>query len=299
MKSQLKGSLLLLITAIIWGCAFVAQSAAMDSVGPFTFMTMRSVLGAVILIPVIKAMDVIKKNDTDYNVKKSDKKTLWFAGIVCGILLCTASCLQQIGMVTTAPGKAGFITAMYIIFVPIFGLFMGKKVSLKIWLCLITAVIGLYFLCMDGALKVSFGDTLVLLCAFAFSFHILFVDKFSQRTDGVRISSIQFAVCALISAILMFIFEKPDISSIISAAVPILYAGIGSSGIGYTFQILGQKYTQPTLASLIMSLESVFAVIAQVVLTREVPSEREILGCILMFSAIIVSQIPGRTRKMQ
>lgn len=295
-RQQLKGSLMLLLTAIIWGCAFVAQSAAMDSVGPFTFQATRSLLGAVVLIPIILVMDKKKKNDQEHIEHLKNKKTLLIGGVVCGVILCAASNLQQFGIVTTDPGKAGFITAMYILLVPVLGLFIGKKVQNRLWLCIVIAAAGLYFLCINGSFSLASGDILVILCAVVFSFHILAVDKFSPITDGVRLSCIQFFVCSLISGILMLIFEKPELNSIIAAAVPILYAGIGSCGIAYTLQILGQKYTPPTIASLIMSLESVFAVIAQIVILRIVPSGREIIGCILMFAAIIISQLPERQK---
>ena len=285
---------MLIITAMIWGCAFVAQSAAMDSVGPFTFQAVRSLIGSIVLIPVIMLSDKMKKNsgETERKHDNKDVKTLVIGGIVCGCILCAASNLQQMGIVTTDPGKAGFITAMYILIVPILGLFLGKKVTPKIWVCVAVAVIGLYFLCVKDKLTLTRGDALVLLCALVFAFHIIAVDHFSPITDGVKLSCIQFFVCAVISGVLMFVFEKPSAKAILDAAIPILYAGIGSCGIAYTLQIIGQKYTQPTVASLLMSLESVFAVIAQIIILRIIPSGREITGCALMFAAIIISQLP-------
>lgn len=313
-KNQLKGSLMLLLTALIWGCAFVAQSKAMDSVEPFTFQAARSILGALVLIPLI-IFNSNTKPESKRKTSAADRKILVTGGIICGVLLCLASNLQQLGIVTTTPGKAGFITAMYILLVPVFGLAFGKKVEPKIWFCILVAVIGLYFLCVAdvtipqnasffqklsaalSALKFTSGDIYVILCAVVFAFHILAVDRFSPLTDGVKLSCIQFFTCAVISAVLMFIFEKPSFANIVSAAVPILYAGIGSCGVAYTLQIIGQKYTQPTVASLVMSLESVFAVLAQIVIMHIVPSNREIIGCVLVFAAIIVAQLPPLGKK--
>lgn len=307
---------MLLLTALIWGCAFVAQSKAMDSVEPFTFQAARSILGALVLLPLIAFNSRSNSGEKQRNTKAA-RKVLITGGIICGVLLCIASNLQQFGIVTTAPGKAGFITAMYILLVPIFGLALGKKVEPKIWFCILVAALGLYFLCVTdvsvakdatfaqklsaalSALKFTSGDTYVILCAVVFTFHILAVDRFSPITDGVKLSCIQFFTCAVISAVFMLIFEKPSLENLCSAAVPILYAGIGSCGIAYTLQIIGQKYTKPTVASLILSLESVFAVLAQIVIMHIVPSNREIIGCLLVFAAIIAAQLPSFGKKTQ
>ena len=295
-NSELKGNLLLMLTALIWGCAFVAQSVSMDNIGPFTFQSVRSLLGAAVLVPVFLILDAGKKKAGTYQAPTGEeKKTLLIAGIVCGCIMTVAANLQQIGIQYTSAGKAGFITAMYILIVPVLGLFLKKKVPGRIWLCILIAVVGLYLLSVtEGFSSISKGDVYVLLCALAFSFHIMAVDHYAPLVDGVRLSSIQFLICGVLSGILMFLFEEPNLENILNAAVPILYAGIMSCGVAYTLQIIGQKYTRPTIASLIMSLESVFAVLAGIVVLREIPTARETMGCVLMFLAIIIAQLPSR-----
>lgn len=295
-NSELKGNLLLMLTALIWGCAFVAQSVSMDYIGPFTFQSVRSLLGAAVLVPVFLILDASKKKAGTYQAPTGEeKKTLLIAGIVCGCIMTVAANLQQIGIQYTSAGKAGFITAMYILIVPVLGLFLKKKVPGRIWLCILIAVVGLYLLSVtEGFSSISKGDVYVLLCALAFSFHIMAVDHYAPLVDGVRLSSIQFLICGVLSGILMFLFEEPNLENILNAAVPILYAGIMSCGVAYTLQIIGQKYTRPTIASLIMSLESVFAVLAGIVVLREIPTARETMGCVLMFLAIIIAQLPSR-----
>lgn len=286
------GNILLLITAIIWGSAFVAQSVG-NSIGPFTFQSLRSFIGGIVLLPYIFIKDRIEKKNGTY-IKKNNK-ILLKGGIICGIALCLASCFQQIGIGYTTVGKAGFITALYILIVPILGLFMKKNIKPKIWFCVAVAVAGLYLLCMNEKFILSKGDTLVFICAVLFSLHIIIIDKVAPVTDGVKLACIQFFVTGIISAIPMIIFEHPNISSIISVLIPILYAGALSSGVGYTLQIIGQKYTKPTVASMIMSLESVFAVIAAAVILKQFPTSRELIGCTLMFLAIIIAQLPEKS----
>ena len=298
MKSnELKGNLILLLTALIWGCAFVAQSVSMDHVGPFTFQCTRSLLGALVLVPVFLALDSSKKKSGTYVAPTTeDKRTQLIAGIICGVIMTIAGNLQQIGMQYTTAGKAGFITAMYILIVPILGLFLKKKVGIKLWGCVGIAMIGLYLLSVtDGFSSINKGDIYVLLCAVAFAFHILAVDHFVERVDGVRLSSMQFFVCGILSGVMMLLTETPTVKGLMGAAIPIAYAGIMSCGIAYTLQIVGQKYTNPTMASMIMSLESVFAVLGGMVLLKEVPTAREALGCALMFVAIIIPQLPEKT----
>ena len=296
-NGEMKGNILLVITAVIWGAAFVAQSVSMDHIGAFTFQGVRSLIGSAVLVPVILALTSVKKKKGEY-VKpgKKEKAQLWKAGIICGIILTVAANLQQAGIQYTTAGKAGFITALYIVVVPILGLFMKKKVSLRIWMCVIMAMVGLYLLSVTEGFRLSMGDTLVLLCAVAFSFHIVVVDHYASIVDGVKLSCIQFLVCGVISSILMFIFEEPQIDGLMKAAVPILYAGVLSCGVAYTLQIVGQKYTRPTVASLLMSLESVFAVLAGMIILREIPTAREAIGCIVMFAAIIITQLPEKTK---
>ncbi len=296
MKSKkLFGNLVLLLTALIWGCAFVAQSSGMDYVGPFTFQTSRSILGCLVLIPFIFANDAVKKKNNTY--EKQNPKTLILGGILCGTALTVASGLQQYGMQYSTAGKGAFITAMYIVLVPILGLFMKKKVNPIIWISVILGALGLYLLCIKEDFSLGEGDIYLILCAVAFSFHILIVDHFSAKVDGVKLSCLQFGVMFILSAIFMFMTETPNMADIKAAWLPICYAGIMSCGVGYTLQIVGQKYTEPTVASLLMSLESVFAVIAGIILLKEAPSAKEWLGCASMFAAIIIAQIPQKPKE--
>ena len=294
MKSQKAfGNTVLIITALIWGSAFVAQRSGMDYVGPFTFLCARSILGCIFLIPVILIMDGTKKHKKTY-IKSTpkEKKLLLTGGILCGTALAAASALQQIGMQYSDAGKGGFITAMYILLVPVLGLFLKKKIRPVVWFCVALGVFGLYLLCITDGFYFEKGDIYLILCAVVFSLHILIVDFFSSKTDGVKLSCIQFFVVFLLSGVVTAIFEKPSWENLTSAWLPIFYAGVLSSGIGYTLQIIGQKYTEPTVASLIMSLESVFAVICGIIILNEQPTPREWLGCAVMFSAIIISQLP-------
>ena len=298
MKSKkLFGNLVLLLTALIWGCAFVAQSSGMDYVGPFTFQTSRSILGSLVLIPFILANDAVKKKNNTY--EKQNPKTLILGGILCGTALTVASGLQQYGMQYSTAGKGAFITAMYIVLVPILGLFMKKKVNPIIWISVILGALGLYLLCIKEDFSLGEGDIYLILCAVAFSFHILVVDHFSAKVDGVKLSCLQFGVMFILSAIFMFMTETPNMADIKAAWLPICYAGIMSCGVGYTLQIVGQKYTEPTVASLLMSLESVFAVIAGIILLKEAPSAKEWLGCASMFAAIIIAQIPQKPKEVK
>ena len=296
----MKNSLLLLLTAFIWGVAFVAQSVGGEAVGCFTFNGVRSLIGAIVLIPVIFFLDRQKKKELGeekFLEQKGDKKTLILGGICCGVMLCIASNFQQFGISFTTVGKAGFITAMYILIVPIFGLFMKKKVGAKVWIGVVLATIGLYMLCMTSeSFSLSKGDFLVLICALFFSLHILIIDYFSPKVDGVRMSCIQFFVCGVISTAIAFVTESPSLHSILSGWLPILYAGVLSCGVAYTLQIVGQKNMDPTVASLILSLESVFSVLAGWVILNQTLSGREILGCILMFLAIILAQLPEKQK---
>jgi len=284
-KMQLWNSLLLLLTATIWGSAFVAQSVGMEHVGPFTFTFSRSMIGGIVLLPCILLLGKWKKGFAT--------RVEWIGGICCGIALCVASNFQQVGMQYTTVGKAGFITALYVVLVPIFGIFMKKRVSLLIWGCVAVSVAGLYLLCMPaGAFVLAFGDLLVLLCAVLFSVHILVIDHFSPKGDGVVISCIQFFVCGILSGIPMLLFENPAVGNMLDAKWSILYAGVLSSGVAYTLQVVAQKHVNPTVASLIMCLESVVAVLAGWMILGQAMSAREIWGCMLMFTAIVVAQLP-------
>ena len=297
MKQQIKSSLILLLTATIWGVAFVAQSVGMEYIGPFTFNAIRCVLGGLVLIPVILVLKTKKETGAE-NQEKEDKKTLWAGGIACGVILCIASNLQQFGIMEASVGKSGFFTALYIVMIPVIGIFIGKRPGIKLWFCVALAVVGMYLLCMkDGSFTIERADIMLLLCALVFSFHILVVDYFSPKVDGVKMSCIQFFVCGVLSAVGMLFTETPDISNIQAAWLPLLYAGLLSCGVGYTLQIVGQKGINPVIASLIMSLESVISALAGWVILGQVLSPKEILGCVLMFVAIIITQIPIGNKK--
>lgn len=287
----MKNNVLLVLTALIWGCAFVAQSMGMDYVGPFTFNMARFLIGAVVLLPVIWFMDRQRKTGAE---KGAEQKTLIIGGICCGIALAVASTLQQWGILFTTVGKAGFITAMYIVIVPLLGVFIGKKVRPLIIGCVAIAVVGFYFLCMTESLRLGLGDFLVLLCAIAFSIHILVIDHFSPKVDGVKMSAIQFLTAAIISAVPTLLWEQPVFTEILQAWQPVLYAGVMSCGVAYTLQIIAQKNADPTVASLLLSLESVFSVLAGWVLLGQGLSLKELFGCVLIFCAIILAQLPEK-----
>ena len=288
---RMKNNILLVLTALIWGCAFVAQSVGMDYVGPFTFNMARFLIGAIVLLPVIWFMDRQRKTGAE---KGAGQKTLIIGGICCGIALAVASNLQQWGILFTTVGKAGFITAMYIVIVPLLGIFIGKKVRPLIIGCVAIAVVGFYFLCMTESLRLGLGDFLVLLCAIAFSIHILVIDHFSPKVDGVKMSAIQFLTAAIISAVPTLLWEQPVFTEILQAWQPVLYAGIMSCGVAYTLQIIAQKNADPTVASLLLSLESVFSVLAGWVLLGQGLSLKELFGCVLIFCAIILAQLPEK-----
>ena len=297
--NKTKNTFLLLLTAFIWGIAFVAQSVGMDYVGPLTFNSVRSIIGALFLIPCIALLDKLKEKenktaDTDIPSEPQDKKTLIIGGICCGIAIAIASTLQQYGIAHTTVGKAGFITALYIVIVPILGSFFKKKPRLIVWVSVVLALAGLYFLCMTESLSFGIGDTLVLLCAFVFALHILIIDHFSPKVDGVRMSCIQFAIAGIFCGIPALIFERPTLSSLLAAWAPILYAGVLSCGVAYTLQIIAQKDYDPTAAALLLSLESVFSVLAGWVILGQSLSPREIFGCVLVFVAIVLVQLPER-----
>lgn len=296
----MKSSLLLVLAAFIWGVAFVAQSVGMDYVGPFTFIGARYLIGGAVLIP---CMVFLKRAGYGNEEKKSkEQKKMEFqtgikGGIFCGLALFAASSLQQIGILYTSVGKAGFITALYIVIVPILGIFLKKKVSFHIWLSVVVAVAGMYLLCITDGFSVGTGDIYVFLCAIGFSFHILLIDHYSPKADGVFISCVQFLVAGVIGTIVSFALETPNWSSLCAAWAPVLYAGVLSSGVGYTLQILGQKNMNPVVASLILSLESVFSLISGWLLLGQHLSVREQFGCLLVFCAILLAQIPVPVRK--
>lgn len=298
-----------MLTSFIWGSAFVAQSSGMDYVGPYTYNMARNVLAFLFLIPVIYVIGK-KKGVTDdagsgtgideeasveanwKSILLPDRTTL-VGGIYCGLVMAVASSLQQIGITMTTAGKAGFITALYIILVPLMGVFIGKKIPRIIWFCVVLAMAGFYLLCVKEGFSISKGDILVLFCSVGFSVHIMTIDHFTSKgVDGVKMACIQFAVAAIVMTPVMFLLENPSVSGLLSAWMTIAYAGILSSGVGFTLQIVAQKDTDPTTATLIMSLESVFAAVSGCLFLNEVLFPKEILGCILVFVAVILAQVP-------
>ena len=322
---KLKNAILLFITAAIWGVAFVAQSVGMDYVGPLTFNCVRSLMGGAVLIPLCRFMgkpsarqkraaglqranaretaDAKKQAVGKEAARKNpavlgDRKTLITGGVCCGAALCLATNVQQFGLQYTTVGKAGFITACYIVIVPVIGLFFGKKCSRLMAAAVALSLAGLYLLCMTGGDGgINRGDILMLVCAFLFSVHIMVIDYFSPMVDGVKMSCIQFFVSGILSGAGMLLFEEPRVSQMLAAWMPILYAGVMSCGVAYTLQIVGQKGMNPTVASLILSLESSISVLAGWVILGQQLSSREILGCVLMFGAIILAQVPVGEKK--
>ena len=290
-SKEIISTLLLLLTAMIWGAAFVAQSVGADNVGAFTFLASRSWLAGIALLPLIAVM---KRKTVSSEAGPGDRRILITGGLLCGFFLFIASAAQQIGIATTTTAKAGFLTALYVIIVPILSIVIRKRVPARVWISAIIAVAGLYLLCMKGRFSLEAGDAMELLCAFLFACHIMTIDHFSPRVDGITMSCIQFFACAVFSTVFALLIERPHWAQIRSALLPILYAGIFSSGVGYTLQILSQKNLHPTVASITMSLESVFSAVFGWILLHQALNGREILGCLLMFSAIILAQLPSK-----
>lgn len=286
---QHTGSLMLLLAAVIWGSAFVAQSMGMDHIQPFTFQALRSLMGSLALLPVIALFGRRDKKAGRQPMPRENRHLLR-GGLLCGLALFVAINLQQFGLVTTTAGKAGFLTALYILIVPIYGLFLGHKPGAALWVAVLIAAAGLYLLSVTERFTIARGDFLLILCAFFFALQIMLVDHFVQKVNGVKLCAMQFLVCGLLSLGAMFLFEQPRADAILRAAGPLLYAGVLSSGVAYTLQILAQRTTPPALASLLMSLEAVFAVFTGMLVLGEMPSLREVIGSALMFLAIIVSQ---------
>ena len=353
-----RSTICLLVTSMIWGAAFVAQSVSMDYIEPLTFICLRSLIGTLVLLPVIMVFDrLAEKKEADdgrttrtevseegksqisrtevseegksqisrtdvsedgnsqiprteapgdeagpterKDYEKDGKSAvgtwqdpvLWKAGMICGLFLFLANCAQQTGIQYTTAGKAGFITAFYIILVPVVGIFFHRKCGLLTWAGVFLALIGLYFLCITGDFSMEKGDSLLLLCAFLYTGQIMSIDHYNWRVNSLKLSMIQFLMGTVLGGIGMFLFEEPHIPAILDAAGPILYTGVMSTGVAYTLQIIGQKGLNPTLASLLMSLEAVFSVLAGYVFLHEVLSPREMLGCVIMFAAIILAQL--------
>ena len=289
-KRKIRSTALLFLTAIIWGFAFVAQSEG-NVMGPFTFNGIRNLLGTLALIPFIRIF---------YGNLRLDRDTL-IGGICCGLCLFAASNLQQYALLYTSPGKTGFITACYMILVPITGICFGKRLRLRIGIAVVFAALGLYLLCIpkgEGFTDINKGDMLALLCALCYTFHILCIDHFTVKAEGVKMACIQFFCCAVLTLLLAFIFEEPSLPAIRSGLLPLLYAGICSSGVAYSLQIMGQRDVEPSVASMILSLESCFSVIAGFLLLGTALSLRELLGCAVMFVGIIITQLPERKEEI-
>ncbi|MBU5415847.1 DMT family transporter [Anaerobutyricum soehngenii] len=321
MKAQVKthkwrNTFFLFLTAMIWGAAFVAQSVSMDYIGPFTFICLRSVIGGLFLIPVIIVLDGIRKKSQNesadvvnseniLHIETEEKQRLSWknkqlieGGIVCGIFLFFANCFQQTGIQYTTVGKAGFITTFYIIIVPLIGLFFKKYCGILTWIGVVIALAGLYFLCITQKLTIQRGDALILCCSVLYAGQILAIDHYNPFVDGVKMSCIQFLTGGILGAVFMLLFENPSIAMILSATGPILYTGIMSTGVGYTLQIVGQKGLNPTVAALILSLESVFSALSGYLFLHQVLTTRELIGCALMFIAIVLAQLPDIRRKV-
>lgn len=290
-RKAIRSGFLLLLAAFIWGIAFVAQSVGMEHLGPFSFGMARFFLGSIVLLPLVVFR---RRQNRKKGIKAAGKKITWMAGICCGLALGVATSFQQMGLKYTTVGKAGFITTLYIIIVPIFGVFLKKKVRGRVWICAGIAAVGMYLLCMSESLHIGKGDLLVFVCAILFSIHILVIDYFSPLADGVEISCIQFLTAGVFSLVMMLLFEHPQITDFMVSWLPIAYAGIMSSGVAYTLQIIGQKDMDPTAASLLLSMESTFSVLAGWVILNQKLTLRELAGCALMFIAVILVQLPEK-----
>ena len=289
-----------ILAAFIWGTAFVAQDLCADSIGTFAFNATRYFIAVLALLVVIAVSDKAKRNRPTPTAeeKKAANKQLWLGGLCCGVALAIASNFQQAGLVAgTDAGKAGFITALYVVLVPVFGLFFKRKVSLPVWIAVVCSVVALYLLCIKGDFSLAAGDLLILVCAVCFAVHILVIDHFTAYCDGVKLSCLQFLFAGIISAVCMFLFETVDFAAIWSCILPLLYVGIFSCGVGYTLQILAQKDSNPTVVTILLSLESVFAVIAGAIVLHQQMTAREYIGCVVMFVAVILAQIQFPEKK--
>ena len=298
--NQMRQVVFPILAAFIWGTAFLAQDLCADSIGAFAFNATRYFIAVLALLVVILISDKLKKNKPTLTAqeKKAANKQLWLGGLCCGAALAIASNFQQAGLVAgTDAGKAGFITALYVVLVPVFGLFFKRKVSLPTWIAVVLSVVALYLLCIKGDFSLAPGDLLVLVCAVCFAVHILVIDHFTAYCDGVKLSCLQFLFAGIISTICMFIFEDVDFAAILSCALPLLYVGIFSCGVGYTLQILAQKDSNPTVVTILLSLESVFAVIAGAIILKQQMTVREYIGCAIMFAAVILAQVQFPTRQ--
>ena len=291
MKNKILSNLALILTAMIWGLSFVAQKEGMDFIGPYTFNFTRSILGGLSLLPVIAWFKYSKPDTRTKRRKKYQRINLARAGIACGIVLFLGMTIQQYCMQFVPAGKAGFISALYIVFVPIISILLGEKFDKKIVFSVILSVIGLYLLCYKTTTGFDVNDILLLAGGFFYGLHILVVNFYTSKVNAAKCCCVQFFVVGILSAILTFLFENPTITSIIDCKIPLFYAGVLTCGVAYTLQIFGQKHTQPAVASLILCLESVFAVIGGTLILHETMIPKEIIGCVFMISAVILSNL--------
>lgn len=296
MKKPVIGVFSILFATIIWGSAFISQKVAMSHMGPFTFQTARCTLAIIALLLAIAIKDLFSKDGSNFFKRWADKK-LWKAGILCGIPLFIACNLQQVGLVDTDPGKSGFLTAMYLVIVPVIGIFRGKKATIMIPISVTLAVVGMYCLSCVGVTQINPGDLLTIGCALAFAIQITIVDIYADNVDALRLNTIQSAICAGLSCIVMFVTEEPTWNGIFTCSLELVHVGVLSMGLGYFLQIIGQRHLDTTPATLLMSLESVFAVVLGVLLLNEPIDFWKILGCCLIFAAVILCQIPVKTKK--
>lgn len=290
-KKRIQGSLLLLFASFIWGGAFVAQRVGMDYIGPLTFNFLRSFIGSLVLLPVILVRQSAKRKGR-LPARPAGKKSLLTAGLLCGLVLSAGSILQQVGIQYTSVGKAGFLTALYIVIVPVLGIILGKKPHLLLWCSVVTALLGTYLLSVQSGFSISAGDIIIIISAFCYSFHILLVDHFAPHVDNIQLSCLQFLVSGTVSLVLALFLESPGLFQIGGAWIPLLYTGVLSSGVAYTLQIIGQRRVGAAAAPVIMSMESVFAALAGWLILRQPLSPKEIVGCVLVFAAVLMAQMP-------
>lgn len=297
MRKQVGGSAILLLATIIWGSAFISQSKGMDYIEPFTFQAIRCFLAVIGLLPVIAIADRFKKESKSFFGRWKDKQ-LWLAGILCGIPLFLACNLQQFGLsADTDPGKSGFLTAMYIVIVPVIGIFFKRKPTIMVPISVLFAVAGLYCISCVGVTRISTGDLLTIGCAFMFAIQIMFVDKYAGNVDPLRLNLIQSLVCSVLSAVMMLLTDKPSLNGITKCAIPLAHAGFLSMGAAYALQIVGQKHVEPSAASLIMSMEAAFALLFGILFKMETINLWKLVGCGLMFIAVVLSQIPVKRKQ--
>lgn len=299
-KKSLASSLILLLAACIWGFAFVAQRVGMNYIGPFTFNGIRFALGALSLVPVILILDKKTSGKADMETEKKELKPTLVAGFILGVILFMGASLQQIGLVLTSAGKTAFITCLYIVLVPIMGVFLKHKIKANAWIGALCATIGLYFLCITESFTIAKGDAIILVGSFFWAAHILVIDYFSQKYDALKLAQFQFITCSVLSIVTAFFTESFSIESLfnMSIIIAILYCGILSVGVAFTLQIVGQKNAPPSYAAILLSMENVFGVIGGWLILHEVLGSRGVLGCFLMFAGIITSQIPMKEKSL-